>query len=143
MKFLDFTDTLLWLSICETLLIPRTPNDLPITELYHKCFLFQFHFKNFGQIHKVTHLVIKLNSVQDLNQPTFTCSKSTIDRNTKIMRNLFKVNYKMFRTTSMPSFWYLSCELKTDFTRFSGVFTADFKQVHASWVNAQSSHERH
>ena len=49
------------------------------------------------------------------------------------MWNLFKVNNKDTRTTSMTSFWFLYCWLWIDFTRSSGVSIVNFEQVNKSW----------
>ena len=45
------------------------------------------------------------------------------------MWNLFKVNNKDIRTTSLTSFWRLYSDLWTDFTYCSGVSFIDFEQV--------------
>ena len=43
-----------------------------------------------------------------LIQPTFTCSKLTIEP-LKQVRNMFKVNNKDTRTTPLASFWCFYC----------------------------------
>ena len=47
--------------------------------------------------------------------------------------NLFKVNNKDTRMTSLTSYWCLYCYLWTNFTQCSGVSTVDFEQVNANW----------
>ena len=49
------------------------------------------------------------------------------------MWNLFKVNNKDSRTTSLTSFYCLYCW--TDFIHCSGVSGVDFKQVNTGWVS--------
>ena len=50
------------------------------------------------------------------------------------MWNLFIVNNKEIRTTSLL-FWCLyHCQLRTDFTNCSGVSIVDFEQVNANWA---------
>ena len=49
------------------------------------------------------------------------------------MWNLFKVNNKHARITSMTSFWCLYCWLWTDSTHCSAVSIVDFEQVNADW----------
>lgn len=47
----------------------------------------------------------------------------------KNVQNLLKVNNKGIRTTSMTSFWYLLCELRTNLTCFSNTFILIFGYV--------------
>ena len=58
------------------------------------------------------------------------------NRNTRInVWNMFKVNDKDIRTTSMSSFWCLHYLLWTYFTPFTCVSTIEFEQVNNSWVH--------
>ena len=47
--------------------------------------------------------------------------------------NLFKINNKVTRMTSMTLLWCLYCQLLTDFTHCSTVSMFDFEQVNTSW----------
>ena len=49
------------------------------------------------------------------------------------MWNMFKVNHKDIKTTSITSFWCLYCLLCTYFTPFSVDSIVDFRHVFISW----------
>ena len=65
-------------------------------------------------------------------QPVFTCWNSTMETQEQY-GNMFKVNNKDARTTSMTSFLCLYCYLWTYFTRCFGVSYIDFELVNAGW----------
>ena len=48
--------------------------------------------------------------------------------------NIFKVNNRSTRATSMRSPWCLYCSLGTYFTHFSSVFISDFEQANTGWT---------
>ena len=48
--------------------------------------------------------------------------------------NMFKVNKKGTKTTSMTSFWCLYCWLWTNFANCFGVSITDFEQLNADWA---------
>ena len=48
--------------------------------------------------------------------------------------NMFKVNTKDTRTTSMTSFWCLYWQLRTDFGHCSGGSIDGFEHVNAGWI---------
>ena len=51
-----------------------------------------------------------------------------------MVRNMFKVNNKDTRTTSVTSFWCLYCQFWTYFTPFFSVSIVDVQQVIVCWV---------
>ena len=65
----------------------------------------------------------------DTTQVRFTCSKTIIETLAKKVWNMFKVNNKNTRTTSLASFWRFYCLLWTYFTPFTSVSINDFEQV--------------
>ena len=44
-------------------------------------------------------------------------------------------NHKDTRKTSMKPFWWVYCELWTDFTHCSDVYIVDVEQENAGWVS--------
>ena len=66
-----------------------------------------------------------------MNQVPFTYSELTIETAEHVW-NMFKVNYKDTRTTSLALFWCLYCSFWTDFTHCSAVSIVEFEQINAS-----------
>ena len=54
------------------------------------------------------------------------------------VRNLFKVDNKYTRTTSITSFCCLYCQMWTDFKHFYGVSIAEIEQVNAGWESEKN-----
>ena len=69
--------------------------------------------------------------------------QSQLWKHQKNVWNMFKVNNKDTRTTSLKSFWCLYCQLWTNFTHCSGVSIADFEKVNLGWVEAFRAVQRH
>ena len=80
--------------------------------------LFAFYFDN-----------LLVSTFMDTTQVRFTCSKTIIETLAKKVWNMFKVNNKNTRTTSLTSFWRFYCLLWTYFTPFTSVSINDFEQV--------------
>ena len=68
------------------------------------------------------------------SQLAFSCSRLTIEALEK-GENMFKVDNKNIRATSVTLLWCFYCQLWTYFTPFSSAFIIDFEQVNVSWEN--------
>ena len=56
----------------------------------------------------------------------------------KQLRNLFKVNNKDTKMTSLTSFWCLHSELWKKFTNCSDIPIVDFERITADWEHLNS-----
>ena len=102
-----------------------------------------FHF--YFSLHNKMHSQVKNDCCRLMIAPiqaAFASSKSTRIHQNKVW-NLFRVNNRDIRTTSITSFWCLY-ELWADLIHCSGVSIVDLEQVNAVWVGSiATNHEEH
>ena len=85
---------------------------------------------------KKATVFVEVLQMQDnlITRQTFTYSKATVEI-LEELGNMFKVNRKDTRTTSLTSFGCLYCQIWKYFIHFSSAYIVDFEQVNV-WRTA-------
>ena len=102
----------------------------------NKTLLFNVHFRRVPVESKKATVFVEVLQMQDnlITRQTFTYSKATVEI-LEELGNMFKVNRKDTRTTSLTSFGCLYCQIWKYFIHFSSAYIVDFEQVNV-WRTA-------